>query len=268
MGFFIGCIIVGIIGFGIYFLIDDNDKSKADERNEKFLVNIIEQCNENGIEYQEPKSLRLSIGENMGYRYTYLNGVHFENKDGFISPALYWIDDEKNELYFVGENKHFKVKLHDIEMYSLNGDIKYNSIVKNNGKNVSLSGAVIGGALGGATGMLIGATKDRNNISTDIEEKDERKIYVYYRDGKEISLFKVTPYYDYFKFDEFIRNRLPTKSEEYLALHPPKDNQKRDEKDNTTEEKLKKVKKLFEDGLIDEEEYKLEKKNILEKINK
>ena len=51
MGFFIGCIIVGIICFGIYFLIDDNDKSKADERNEKFLVNIIEQCNENGIEY-------------------------------------------------------------------------------------------------------------------------------------------------------------------------------------------------------------------------
>ena len=168
-------------------------------------------------------------------------------------------------MCFVGTSKSFVVDLEKIEMYTLNGEIEYNSIIKPTGKSISLSGAIVGGAIAGTAGMVIGATKDRNKISTEIEKNDNRKIYVYYKDNHgEIKMFTVEKSFNSedFYFDEYIKKILPTKSDRYLLVHKEQNNT-----DKNIEDKLIKLKKLFEDGLISEDDYKEKKKEILKKIN-
>ena len=151
-------------------------------------------------------------------------------------------------------------------MYTTDGTIEYNSIVKPAGKSVSVSGAIIGGAIAGATGMMIGATKDRDKISSEVEEKDNRKIYIYYKDNEgKIEMFTVEKAFnsEYFCFDEFIRKILPTKSDKYILTHKEQNSNM----DKSIEEKLIKIKKLFEDGLISEDDYNEKKKEILKEIN-
>lgn len=265
MGFFIGCIIVFVVCMGLVKLIDGGQERTAEKNEENFLADVKKVCIEDGIEYQEPKSIKITLPDNFGYKYDHINEVSFVSSEGCIDPALYWIS--QNQLCFVGRNKSFKVNLDRIEMYTLDGSIQYISKVNNTGKKVSLSGAVVGGVLAGPAGMIVGATKDRNDITTDVEEKDNRKVYIYYRDkNDEIKMFNVqkTFFCEYFNFDEFIKKELPTKSDTYLSSH--KNNGEEEIDKETVKDKLVKLKILYEDGLIDEDEYKNTKKELLSKL--
>lgn len=266
MGFFIGCIIVFIVCMGLVKLIDNSQERTAEKNKEKFFSEIKAVCMRDKIEYQEPKSIKLTLPNNAGYRYEYTNMVAFVSSGEWINPAIYWIS--QNQLFFVGRNKSFKVNLDRIEMYTSKGSVKYVSKVNNEGKKVSLSGAVVGGIVAGPAGMIIGATKDRNNITTDMEEKDDRKVYIYYRaNNNEIKMFNVEKSFwgEYFNFDEFIKRELPTKSDEYLVAHQEKNNNSNNTEN--LEDSLIRLKKLFEDGLINEDDYELKKKELLKKLN-
>lgn len=268
MGVIIGLLIFSAICFAIVKLIDEGQSSDADRFNDEFLEDLKETCEKNQITYQEPKSFKKALDNSAGYKYEYFDSVSFDGKDGIIDPAIYWIDEDKKELNFVGRSKAFKIALDKIEMYTKDGEIKYNSIVKNNGKKVSLSGAIVGSVIAGAPGMIIGATKDRNDIETDIEENDDRKIYVYYRNEEnEVESFTVEKYYfsNLFRFYDFINKKLPTKSDKYILSHQD-ETQVKEENIDDTKDKLTKLKKLFEDGLIDEEEYKNTKKEMLNNL--
>ena len=266
MEFFIGCIIVFLVCMGLVKLIDRSQEKAAEKSKESFLADIKSVCMRDKIEYQEPKSIKITLPNNAGYTYAYTNEVAFVSSGEWINPALYWIS--QNQLCFVGRNKSFKVNLDRIEMYTLNGSVQYVSKVNNTGKKVSLSGAVVGGVVAGPAGMIIGATKDRNNITTDMEEKDDRKIYIYYKDSNdEIKMFNVEKSFfgEYFNFDEFIKKELPTKSDVYLITHQEKNNNSNNTEN--LENSLIRLKKLYEDGLINEDDYEIKKKELLKKLN-
>ena len=264
MGFIVVCIVIFIVCMGIVKGIDSSQERTAEKSNEKFLNEIQNVCNRDGIEYQEPTSIKITLPDNCGYKYDYSNEVVFECSDMSIIPALYWAN--KKQLFFVGRNSSFEVDMDKIEMYTSDGTIQYISKVDNTGKNISVPGAIVGGLIAGTAGMIIGATKDRNNISTNVEKKDERKIYVYYKDKNDnIKMFNVQKSFfcDDFNFDKFIRKELPNKSDTSLIAHQ---NERKETNDESVEENFKKIKKLYEDGLIDKEDYEIKKKELLKRI--
>lgn len=268
MGFFVGCIIVFVVCMALVNLIDGSQERTAEKNKESFLEDIKEVCMRDKITYQEPKAIKITLPDNFGYKYDYTNEIALISSEGCIDPALYWID--QNQLCFVGRNKSFKIDLDKIEMYTLDGSIQYISKINNTGKKVSLSGAVVGGIVAGPAGMIIGATKDRNDIDTDIEEKDDRKVYIYYKDTNDaVKMFNVqkTFFCEYFNFDEFIKKELPTKSDTYLLSHQNNRVEEQEIDKENIKDKLLELKTLYEDGLIDEEEYKNTKRKLLNELN-
>lgn len=264
IGIIVGCLIVAAVCGGIASAIDGSQERSAEKNSNIFLENVQKVCDKNGIEYKEPKSIKITLPNNFGYRFDYENEVMVNYLNETMKVALYWIDKETNELCFVSSNNSFTIDIDKIKMYTLDGSVRYNSIVKNDGKNVSVSGAIIGSAIAGPAGMIIGATKDRNNITTEIEKTDERKVYIYYEtENDNIKLLTVdkVPWCNHFNFDDFIRKELPTKSDIYLSSNQIEKND-----NNDIELTLARLKKMFEEGLISEEDYKLKKNEILSNL--
>lgn len=262
-----GLLLIALVCGGLASAIDGSQTRSAEKISDTFLDKVAEICEEKGVEYTEPEEIKVPT--EIGYRISYTNEVKVNLPNKKMDRALYMIDEEQDVLFFVSSNDFFAIDMDKIKMYTLDGSIRYNSIVKNNGKNVSLSGAIIGGAIAGPAGMVIGATKDRNNITTEIEKNDERKVYIYYEDDKEnIKLITVEKgtWGEQFNFDTFIRNELPTKSDVYLTSQQQEDSTK--QKDNgSIESALARIKKMYEDGLISEEDYNSKKQEILSKLD-
>ncbi len=264
-GFIAGFLIVGFLLF-IYFICTAYLRSGYTDSYNNYIEGIKEICEENNINFKEE-----DIEEQVMPGNFYYNSVVFENEEKTLWGAKYWIDEKKDLIFVSTEDLEkakpgvFKVNLNKIQMYTLNGDIQYNSIVKNNGKNISLTGALVGNFIAGAPGMIIGATKDRVNIETQVEANDTRIVYVYYLDNNnEVKMFRVGKMIlsDYFLFYEFIKKALPTKSSEYLMT---KENIKLNNNDSISD-RIKELKGIFEEGLINEEEYNERKNKLLEQI--
>lgn len=270
MGVLLVCILVGVISLCIIIAITDSQQTQAKNNKEKLFERIRSVCEDNNITYEEPIGFLKSLGEYAGYKYEYHNEVSLVNKKGL--RHFYWIDKCSNNLCFVGDETAYTIPVDRIEMYTTDGSIRYSSIVKNNGKNVSLSGAIVGSVIAGVPGMIIGATKDRNNIDTEVKETDERKIYIYYRnENDEVeSLVVEKSFYDSpFLFDSFLERELPTKSEKYLLANQTIQNnvdEKSSSNTSSSSKILKELKELYDDGLITEDEYNEKKKDILNKM--
>ena len=250
IGIIVGCLIVAAVFGGIASAIDGSQERDAEKNSDIFLENVHKVCEKDGIEYKEPKSIKITLPNNFGYRFDYENEVKVNYSNETMEVALYWIDEEKNELCFVSSNKSFIIDIDKIKMYTLNGSIRYNSIIKNDGKNISLSGAIIGSAIAGPAGMVIGATKDRNNITTDIEETDERKVYIYYEnEHREIKMASVEKcsWCEHFGFDDFMRKEFPDKSDIYLTAHQDKNNKPIYIEDLTPEQLNQELEKGYKD---------------------
>ena len=268
IGIIVGLLLIAAVCGGIASAIDGSQERSAEKNSDIFLENVRKVCEKEGIEYKEPKSIKRTLPNNLGYKFDYENEVKVNYSNETMVIALYWIDEETDELCFVSSNKSFTIDIDRIKMYTLDGSIRYNSIVKNDGKNISLSGAIIGSAIAGPAGMVIGATKDRNNITTDIEETDERKVYIYYENQQgEIKMASVEKgsWCEHFYFDDFMRKEFPDKSDIYLAAHQEKND--KPQNNSNLEDSLSKLKKLYEDGLIDKNDYEEKKKELLNKLS-
>lgn len=268
IGIIVSCLIVAAICGGIASAIDGSQERSAEKNSNIFLENVQKVCEKNGIGYKEPKSIKITLPNNFGYRFDYENEVMVNYSNETMKVALYWIDKETNELCFVSANKLFTLDIDKIKMYTLDGSVRYNSIVKNDGKNISLSGAILGSAIAGPAGMVIGATKDRNNITTDIEKTDERKVYIYYENEQgEIKMVSVEKcsWCEHFYFDNFMRKEFPDKSDTYLTAHQEKNDKSNN--NESLEDNLSRLKKLYEDGLIDKNDYEEKKKELLNKLS-
>ena len=168
-------IIVGVVFIGVASM-SNNESDKENDYINRYFEELKRSCKDADITFVEP-SYRQSYAN---YKYTYIfqNEVVVENGSSKISPAYYWVDSQKNKLCFVGTQKALTIPLEKIEMYTKDGSVSYISKVKNTGKDISLSGAVVGGIIAGSAGMAVGATKDRHHIDTEVEQVDERVVYI------------------------------------------------------------------------------------------
>lgn len=272
---FIVCLVIGGLATLILKASDEHDSAKADKIKEEFVNELKSVCEDNEIEFVYPKIWRdritTSNGATLAYKDEYLNKVVIDTVGEKGRYALYWVDSNKKNICFVYPGFCFKLPIEDIEMYTLDGNIQYVSRIENNGKGVSVGGAIAGDIIAGPAGMIIGAIKDRNKYESKTETYDSRKVYIYYKDknGKSqlCTISKVEPMVDDydigFEFADFIKETVPTKSDTYIISHSS--NNYKSSKANV-EEDLEKIKKLFEKNLISQEEYEKKKQELLERI--
>ena len=184
------------------------------------------------------------------------------------APGYYW-DDGKNIVFFNDSlNQYGKeftenlllIPFEDIVFYTKDGNVSYTNEIVNAGKNISISGAIVGGLIAGDAGAIIGANKDANKLENHTVEHDDVHTFIYYNAGNDtvkLADFKGKDFYSY------ILHLLPQKEYNYVNNHPSKKNAL---EPNSTKEALKKLKDLFENDLIDETEYKNKKEELLKQL--
>ena len=106
MGFFIGCIIVFVVCIGLVQLIDGSQEKTAKKTSNNFLDKVKEVCYRDNLKYNEPNQIKITLPNNMGYKYAYTNEVAINNSQDVISPALYWIDDDKKSYVLLESLNH------------------------------------------------------------------------------------------------------------------------------------------------------------------
>lgn len=179
----------------------------------------------------------------------------FPQKEDFIRLHV----SANNSAKYCEENvKLININISDIIYFKLVGDISYATSIESTGTNVK--GAVIGAAIAGDTGAIIGS---RPQIKSRVEERDNRNIELKYKDDGAIKTLR----FAYAALDIF-RDIFPEKEYEYAEFKP----ESLDEKDSKTvinstlEEKFEKLRNLKNAGLITEEEFSDKKKELLKQL--
>lgn len=190
--------------------------------------------------------------------------------NGSISyaPGYQW-DDGKNIVFCNDALNQYDqpfsanmliIPFEDIIFYTKDGTISYTNEIVNLGKNISLSGAIMGGLIAGDAGAIIGANKDANKIESITVEHDDVHTFVYYKMENEtvkLADFQGKDFYSY------ILHLLPQKEYNYVSKHLSKQNNL---KQTSIKDDLKKLKDLYENDLIDETEYKSKKEQLLKQL--
>ncbi len=83
------------------------------------------------------------------------------------------------------------IKYDNIKYFTKDGTISYTNKIIDNGKNVSISGAVIGGLIAGEAGAIIGSKKDMNKIENVTVKHDEICTYIYFERDNEIKSVEI-----------------------------------------------------------------------------
>lgn len=184
------------------------------------------------------------------------------------APGYQW-DDGKNIVFCNDSLNQYGrsfsenmliIPFEDIVFYTKDGNISYTNEIVNSGKNISLSGAIIGGLIAGDAGAIIGANKDANKIENITVEHDDVHTFVYYKvenENVKLADFKGKDFYSY------ILHLLPQKEYNYVNNHLSKHNES---EQVSVKDALKKLKDLYENDLIDEAEYKIKKEQLLNQL--
>lgn len=159
-------------------------------------------CEKNHVVFKEHISTwhEIRVNEAPGY-------LWFNNKDIVFCPDAICcgnpINIEKNIIF---------IKYEDIKYYTKDGTISYTNEIINNGKNISVSGAVIGGLIAGDAGAIIGSRKDMNKIENVTVKHDEVHTYMYYKHNGDIKLLDIEGADSY----QSILHKMPEKEYYYL----------------------------------------------------
>ena len=140
--------------------------------------------------------------------------IWISNKDIIFCPDEYYCGNPIN----ISANAIY-VKYENIQYYTKDGSIKYTNQVVNNGNNISLSGAIVGGIVAGGAGAIIGSRKDMNQFENITVKHDAVHTYVYYKDNDIIKVLDIEGN-DFF---QFIIKLMPEK-EYYYLLNKQYDN--------------------------------------------
>jgi len=144
--------------------------------------------------------------------------------------------------------------------YTKDGNISYTNKILNDGKGVSVSGAIAGGLIAGDAGAIIGAGKDAHKIKSVTETHDEVHTFIYYgKDNKNVKIADVKGQ----KFYAHILQILPSKEYNYVKNATLDSTLK---ENDSAKDSLIKLKDLYDSGLIDETEYKTKKEEILHQL--
>lgn len=188
MGTLITLGIIGIILFLFAKKMSQIDESTANKRmepinkmNNEYEKKIKAWCDSNNVSFKEniTKTSEIWVNQLPGY-------IWFSNKDIVFCPdALNCgveMDISSNILL---------IRYANIKYFTKDGTVSYTNEVINKGKNVSVSGAVIGGVIAGEMGAIIGSRKDMNKLENVTVKHDEIYTYIYFENNNEIKLVEI-----------------------------------------------------------------------------
>lgn len=205
-------IFLGVICIILYFFakkmgqIDQNIIEKRMEpinkMNDKYEEKIKVWCDENNILFKDniTRTSEIWVNQLPGY-------IWFSNKDIVFCPDALNCGVEMDVT-----NNIILIKYDNIKYFTKDGTISYTNEIIDNGKNISVSGAVIGGLIAGEAGAIIGSRKDMNKIENITVKHDEIYTYIYFEKDNEIKLVEIKGS----EFYQRILHLIPEKEYYYL----------------------------------------------------
>ena len=262
MGFII---VLVLIGLGACFIgsIASKADAKSKEKHANLLNSIQDErfeklkavCVEKGVDVPSKNILESENIFLTAYNGSKTHSLHYFWKDG---KNLIFCNYDLNCNEF--SEKLLIIPFDEIIFFTKDGNISYSNKIINEGKNISVSGAIVGGLIAGDAGAIIGAGKDANKIQNITVTHDEVHTFIYYNgDDNCIKIVDVKGE----KFYTYILQLLPYKEYNYV------NNQTHNStisKNDSAEATLKKLKDLYDGGLIDETEYKNKKEQLLNQL--
>lgn len=203
----------------------------------------------------------------------YLIGKIYEYEDIITSGSKY--DDDKKSLFNIfidecdGKNIHaFCIPLDYIEYFSKGGEKYTTQEISGGGGTVggfSLTGAVVGGAVAGDVGAIIGSRKKGkiDPITTTTTVHDETFCFIKYKNinGELCEVISNNSQIFY----NALKQIIPEKEYSYVISRPQVQPQSKNDQ-KSLEDRLLSLKKLLDQGLITEEEYTQKRTTILNEI--
>lgn len=165
------------------------------------------------------------------------------------------IKNEKLEIFVK------QIKIENIFYYKVEGEILTSTYTTGGtvkGGGSSVTGAIVGGALAGDVGAIIGSRKkiEVEPVSTHTEHDDQRVVNIYISEGDSVKIQQ----YPYKLYDAF-QKLMPEKSYDYIALH-----QKTQPKEKSSADRLQELQALKDSGLITEDEFQVKRAAIVSEI--
>lgn len=138
-------------------------------------------CNNNNVLFKEniTKTDEIWVNQSPGY-------IWFSNKDIVFCPDALNCGTEMDVA-----NRIILIKYDKIKYFTKDGTVSYTNEIIDNGKNISISGAVIGGLVAGEAGAIIGSRKDMNKIENVTVKHDEIYTYIYFEGNNDIKLVEI-----------------------------------------------------------------------------
>lgn len=151
------------------------------KKNNEYEEKIKAWCNENNVLFKDniTKTSEIWVNQLPGY-------IWFSNKD-----IVFCLDALNCGVEMDVANSIILIKYDNIKYFTKDGTISYTNEIIDNGKNISISGAVIGGLIAGEAGAIIGSRKDMNKIENITIKHDEIYTYIYFEKDNEIKLVKI-----------------------------------------------------------------------------
>ena len=258
----------GVVYYLVKILPVDNDcipidKPDPNEQNITNYISIIESfCTLNNLHIHDRNNIFNNTTVKVKYNGStyYDDFCYFQNNDSIIFYKKYYSNINYQEIANTANDIIFHISRNMIQYFIKDGAISYTNKVVNEGKNVSVSGAILGSVIAGNAGTIIGAQKDSNKLNNVSIKHDETHTYVYYKDRDNVKVLDVQG----INFYTFILQTFPEKEYRYLTNNS--ESNLHIEDDDSFKRRLNKVEQLYKDNIITEEEYLLKRANILEEI--
>lgn len=159
------------------------------------------------------------------------------------------------------EFKILKIKLENIEYFTTDGEKYREQKISGGGSTgVDIGGAILGGIIAGAPGMIIGGQRKVQEITSTTITHDTRKTKFSYFEGKQ----RKTLYFRLTDF-EYFQDTIPDKEHDIVSTKR-KNKYVEAEEPASLKKKLKDLKELLDEGLIEQDEYEERKKKLLDNM--
>lgn len=156
--------------------------------------------------------------------------------------------------------KILKIKIKDIEYFKNDGEKYREQKISGGGSTgINVGGAILGSIIAGDAGMILGGQRKVNEITSTTITHDNRKTKFSYFEGKT----RKTLYFALEDF-EYFQDIIPEK--DFDVVSTTRKNKLVKKEESSTKKKLKELKELLDEGLIDKEEFDERKKKLLDEI--
>lgn len=158
----------------------------------------------------------------------------------------------------------YEIPIDDIEYFANRGEVyRENKISGGGGGGTSLGGLIVGGALAGDTGAIIGSRKKVEPIVSNLITHDKRVVVLNFKKGGNSKSF-VSKYESF----DLLKKLIPEKEYEVVeSIRKGKIIEKELNNTSAITEKIRQISALHDDGILTDEEYSRKKAALLEQLN-